>query len=70
MHVCTCVWRPEVDVWCLPQPLSTLYIEVEALMNLELASLLQGFAVCLWQARVMGVGGWRGGGGRKHDHPA
>ena len=37
-HVCLCVERVEADDWCLPQSLSTLYIEAGALqLNPELA---------------------------------
>lgn len=31
MPVCACLWRIEVNVWCLPQPLSTLFSETRSL---------------------------------------
>lgn len=63
MHVCECMWGPEVVVWCLPQCLSTLYTEVEALMNLEFASLIFGFSV----STSGRLGLWKVG---FHDHTA
>lgn len=31
MHMCTHVWRPKVDFWCLPQLLLTVFIEERSL---------------------------------------
>jgi hypothetical protein len=30
-HICACMWRPKVDVRCLPLLNSTLYTETESL---------------------------------------
>lgn len=33
LHMCTCMWKPGVNVKCHPQSLSTLYTEPESLLH-------------------------------------